>query len=129
MYRIEKQDPGYRLTFGGYIGRDEMEAWLKESLRLLSSELEDHFGVIVDMRTLIPLPPDAQAVMIEGQRLYREKGMRRSAVILNNPVTTAQFQRLAKASGIYEWERYLDASNVPDWEARALAWVKKGTEV
>jgi hypothetical protein len=83
--------------------------------------------VIVDIRTLIPLPADAQAVMMEGQRLYLGKGIRRSAAILNNPVTTAHFQRLAKASEIYEWERDLEVSHVPDWQERALAWVKNGT--
>ncbi len=37
------------------------------------------------------------------QRLYKEKGMVCSVVILDNAVTKKQFKRIAQETGIYEW--------------------------
>lgn len=127
MYLIQRAGYGYHLTFGGFVDGDEMQGWLEESQRELA-EAPDTFGVVVDMRTLMPLHPDAQQLMERGQALYRQAGMERSAVILNHPVTTIQFQRLAQQSGIYEWERYIDASSDPEWEKMALNWVQRGQE-
>jgi len=84
--------------------------------------------VFVDMRTLKPLPPDAQPIMVAGQQLYKEKGMQRSVVILADAVTTMQFRRLAKESGIYAWERYLDASSNADWKKVGEAWLTQGVD-
>jgi hypothetical protein len=80
------------------------------------------------MRTLVPLRPDSQALMVKGQALYRAKGMQRSAVILNDAVVTGQFMRLAKESGIYAYERYIDASNDPQWHRHAEDWVRSGVD-
>jgi len=54
------------------------------------------------MRTLQPLPADAQTLMRDGQKLYKEKGMVRSVVILDNVITYMQFLRIGKEMGIYE---------------------------
>ncbi|MDX9973842.1 MAG: hypothetical protein RBU21_12740 [FCB group bacterium] len=127
MYSIEKKTSGFLLTFGGVIDAAEMQKWLAESERALSSA-QAPFGVIIDMRTLKPLSPDAQAVMVQGQGLYKTKGMQRSAVILNDAVTTLQFKRLAQQSGIYAFERYIDASKTSDWTKVAVEWVKEGAD-
>lgn len=123
MYKIEKRPSGYLLTFGGFIDASEMQAWLMESERALAAAVGP-FGVVVDMRQLSPLAPETQQVMVKGQQLYKNKGMQRSAVIVNNPLTAAQFKRLANDSGIYVWERYIDASSVPNWDKIAVDWVK-----
>ncbi len=127
MYKIEKKDYGYKLTFGGFIKVDEMKAWVDESEKTLVSTPKQ-FGVFVDMRTLRPLPPDVQVHMQKGQRLYKEKGMARSVVILDNAVTKMQFKRIAKETGIYEWERYIDASLIRDWEKAGIDWVSNGID-
>ena len=127
MYRIEKHNLGFKLTFGGAMSKDEMETWYKEAEKSLMGA-KGPFGVIVDMRTLEPLPPDAQATMVKGQGLFRSKGLQRSAVILNNPLVTVQFMRLAKGSGIYAYERYLDASSDAQWQKHADEWVKSGVD-
>ena len=121
MYSIEKKKFGYRLTFGEVINAAEMKAWLDESKVVLQTS-SDSFGVFVDMRTLVPLRRDAQPYMQEGQKLYRRCGMARSVVILDNAATTMQFRRIARETGIYEWERYIDASEVENWEEMGLAW-------
>ena len=128
MYKIERKSSGYLLTFGGFIDQDEMARWVEESRSVLLSETKSQFGVIVDMRTLSPLTPDTQELMVKGQQLYKDKGMKRSAVVLNNPMTTMQFKRLAKESGIYAFERYIDASKTANWSGAAVAWVRDGKD-
>ena len=49
--------------------------------------------------------------------------MTRSVVILSDPVIRRQFEDLAKETGIYEWERYIDASTTPNWEKVGLDWL------
>ncbi len=49
--------------------------------------------------------------------------MARSAVILANAMTAMQFKRIAKETGIYEFERYIDASSVADWEKVGIDWI------
>lgn len=122
MYKIERRPSGYLLTFGGVIEEAEMQRWVKESAAALAKETSP-FCVVVDMRTLAPLKPEAQAVMVEGQKLYKGKGMSRSSVVVNNAVTVAQFKRLAKESGIYEWERYVDGTR-PNSQQIAIEWAR-----
>lgn len=127
MYKIEKKDFGYHLTFAESIKVDEMKAWVEESRKaLLGSPAK--FGVFVDMRTLKPLVPEAQAEMQNGQKLFKEKGMERSVVIVASAVIKMQFQRIAKETGIYAWERYIDASSVSDWEKIGIAWLKDAVD-
>ena len=75
-----------------------------------------------------PLDNDTQNEMVSGQKLYKQKGMERSAVILASAIITSQFKRLAHDSGIYAWERYIDASSHPDWEKIAENWISKGID-
>jgi hypothetical protein len=123
MYGIEKKDWGYQLTFGGSMTAEEMQAWVEESQELLT-RAKPGFGVFVDMRTLRPLTPDAQAVMQEGQKLYKGWGMARSVVILASALLTLQFKRLAQQTGIYEWERYIDSTAQANWEEKGVSWVR-----
>jgi len=127
MYKVEKTSYGYKLIFGDFIQADEMKKWVDESKEILANSTSE-FYIFVDMRTLKPLPEDAQPFMQEGQKLYKQSGMKRSVVILNNPIITLQFKRIAKETGIDQWERYIDASSVPDWEAKGLAWITEGKD-
>lgn len=123
MYKIEKKEFGYKISFADFIKADEMKNWLVDSEKTLAT-VSGKFSVFIDMRDLKPLLPDAQEYMQQGQKLYKQKGMVRSVVILNNAITTMQFKRIAKQTGIYEWERYIDASKNPDWERIGIAWIK-----
>lgn len=127
MYKIEIKDYGYKLTFADFIKAEEMQDWVKESEKALSKASKE-FGVVIDMRALKPLPQDSKEHMQTGQTLFKRKGMVRSAVILDSAITTGQFKRIAKETGIYEWERYLDASKVADHEKIAVDWVQKGID-
>jgi hypothetical protein len=123
VYKIEKIDLGFHLTFGGDMTKAELEKWYEESKQVLARR-QLPFGVIIDMRTLAPLPTEAQQVMVRGQAMYRSRGMQRSCVILQDAITTIQFMRLAKSSGIFKGERYIDASAHKDWLQQARKWVE-----
>lgn len=127
MYRIEVTTYGFRLTFGGVMNGVEVAEWLEESRRALRDQAPG-FSVFVDMRTLGPLEKEGRDVMRRGQALYLGHGMKRSVVILSNPVTTQQFKSIAWESGIAETERYIDASTDPDWETTAMSWILDGAE-
>lgn len=127
MYKITKRDFGYQLTFGGdAMDAAEMTRWRDEVKAALAGAPKT-FGVIIDMRTLKPgaLAPDAQKVMVDGQGLFKKAGMERSCVILQSATVTMQFERIAHESGIYSFERYINAARTPDWEPRAIAWIQK----
>jgi hypothetical protein len=127
MYQTDKTNYGYKLTFGGIIEADEMNQWVNDVEQKLNGQSGD-FGVFVDMRTLQPLPQDVQPIMQKGQKLFKDKGMQRSVVILEDDLTTMQFRRIAKETGIYQWERYLSASKNPDWEKSGLAWINDSVD-
>jgi len=123
MYKIEKKPWGFNLTFGETMSAEEMRAWLEESKKA-TANASPSFGVFVDMRTLKPLLAEVQLVMQEGQKLYKAKGMSRSVVILASALVTLQFKKIAKESGIYAWERYIDSSSVHDWENQGIGWIR-----
>jgi hypothetical protein len=127
MYNLEKKPWGFKLVFAETISNEEMKRWVKESQNALFGAA-GKFGILVDMRSLKPLSPDAQDTMVQGQQLFKKAGMERSAVILNSMALTLQFKRLAKESGIYVWERYIDASSHADWEQIGISWVTKGID-
>jgi hypothetical protein len=39
-----------------------------------------------------------------------------------------QFKRIAKQTGIYAFERYLDASKTPGYEKIGIAWIQNGVD-
>lgn len=127
MYKIERTNIGFRLTFAGEMSKAETERWFKDSQIALAS-FKTPFVVIADKRAVEPLPPDAQAEHMKGQRLFLDKGMQRVAVILADPVGALQSRRLAKQSGIYAVECYIDASSHADWEKIADDWVRMGID-
>lgn len=124
MYKIEKRSSGYILSFSGKMDANEMQRWFNDSQRNLTTEIRPSFGVIIDMRDLQPLSADAKDNMIAGQKLYKEKGMNKSAVILNSGAVCQQFKNLALISGIYKTERYIDASQIENAIDVAIRWVK-----
>lgn len=127
MHRITPTPYGFHLLFSGHLDLAEMKAWVEAS-RAALAKAPKAFGVLVDMRELKPLLPEVRTVMEQGQEAYKKAGMSRSAVVLHSSMVAMQFKNIAKESGIYAWERYINTEGVPDWEARALGWVEKGID-
>jgi hypothetical protein len=128
MFTIEKKHYGYRFAFSGFITADEMTRWLEEVKKILSTPQSKEFGVFVDMQEMKPLADEVQKIIVEGQAICKTKGMGRSVVILKSSVLSMQFRRLAKESGIYEWERYLASQNVANYEKVGEDWIVSGTD-
>lgn len=127
MHQISKTPYGFHLVFAGHITSAEMELWVKESRESLAKQSKP-FSVLVDMRELKPLPPEVRTIMEQGQEAYKKGGMTRSAVVLHSSMLAMQFKNIAKESGIYAWERYVNTEEHPDWEPLALGWVEKGID-
>jgi len=127
MYQIEQVDYGYRLKFGDFIQPHEMKTWMNESIEALTHAPND-FGVFIDLREIKPLPTKSQSYLQQGQKYFKEKGMKRSVVILDKPITKMQFKRIAKETGIYDWERYIDATTDKDWEQKGIDWITSGID-
>lgn len=127
MYRIEKKEYGFLLVFEGFISKDEIQNWYQEVSKYLEI-VNNEFLVFVDMRKLIPLLPDAQQIMQNGQLLFKHKGMARSVVIVKDKITKMQFIRIAKQTGIYKWERYIDVSINYNWQQIAFKWLNEAID-
>ena len=123
MYSIEQEEFGLRLRIVGGLTPEEAKAWLAE-LGMAIQEAKKPFGVLVDVREARLFMPEAQASLKQGMEACREEGMQRACVVLNSAVATLQARRLARETGIETWQRYVDASETPDWEDQALGWIR-----
>ncbi len=128
MYKIERKESGYFLKFAGSIDPKEMQNWYEDSLKHLNAEKSNSFGVIINMKDLMPLSIEASSIMKKGQALYKTNGMKRSAVILNSEKLCSQFKMIAVQSGIFTTEKYINAQQSPDYVEKAIAWVKDGID-
>ena len=121
-------DYGFRVHAPGYITPAEARAWF-EDLRTRVVALEGKsFGLLVDSRTQKANPPDTQELIKESMVWLRGHGMERSVVVLDSTVALIQILRLAKATGVYAYERYLDALKDPEWEKKAVDWIARGID-
>jgi hypothetical protein len=121
-------DYGFRSTAPGYITPAEARLWF-EDLKVRVLRLEGrHFGLLVDSRTQKSNPPDSQEIIREAMLWLREHGMRRSVVVLDSTVALIQILRIAKSTGVYSYERYLDALKDPQWERKAKDWLVHGID-
>ena len=127
MYKIEKTDYGIRLLMAEHVNVEEMTSWLND-FKPVVDEMDGDFCVFVDMRTLIPITSETRVPLEAGQKYAKDNGMKRSVVILSNPVVTMQFKGIAHQTGIYEWERYIDASQIPNWESIGFDWLKNSVD-
>ncbi|WP_022980699.1 hypothetical protein [Ideonella sp. B508-1] len=128
MWKISRQSFGFVLTFSGTLSQDDLHQWQAQVRQELKTPPTGTWGVVVDMRTLAPLSPEAQKLMVEGQQWFLKTGMKRSAVALSDAVVTMQFRRLARESGIDAWERYINAEATPNWQSAAKRWVVEAVE-
>ncbi|WP_257454862.1 hypothetical protein [Archangium lipolyticum] len=119
---------GFRVHAPGFITPEDASAWL-EDLKLQVEAREGRpFGLLVDSRTQRANPVATQELIQESMVWLRDHGMERSAVVLDSTVTLLQVLGLAKATGVYVHERYVDSLKDPDWEARALDWILRAIE-
>jgi hypothetical protein len=128
MWDISNQPFGFVVTFSGRPSVAELTEWLEESKRRLSQPLPEGWGVIIDMREMMALDPAGQKLMSEGRNEYQQRGMKRVATVLSDPITILQFRRLGRAASMNEVTRFIDSVSTPNWKSAAKQWVIAGIE-
>lgn len=127
MYSIEKKDYGLKLILTGFVEAGELKQWSIDMLAAMTAASAG-FCAFVDMRDCQPLPQDTQQYMLESQKKSVELGIKRVAIILDDLITTLQFRRIGKQTGLYpQYERYISAED-EDWEQKAMDWILLGED-
>ncbi len=126
MYKIEIKDYGFKVTFSDFLHKEDVQGY-KDELGKTLDALPEKFGILVDMRTMKPLAPESQETLTSSQKLVSDR-LTRSATIVDSAIINMQFKRLSKKSGVIDSKRFIDASKVPDWEKKAVDWIKNGVD-
>lgn len=127
MHRIEQTQYGYKLVLEGFLQKQDLSTLLDDMKRTVFSRGRK-FPVLLDMRHSRAFPADAQEILKEAIRFFRQVGMERHAVVLNSAIATLQLRRLGKEIGIDASSRYIDASTEQDWERIALDWLVRAVD-
>jgi hypothetical protein len=127
MHRIEETPYGYRVTFEGFLQRNDAGTLL-DSMRSKVRPREGGFSVLVDMRSSRAFPFEAQEAVKQAILHCKEVGLERNAVVLNGAIAALQARRLARETGIEAYIRYIDAASEPEWERVAVDWLKDGID-
>lgn len=122
MYKIENTNYGVKATLNGNVEKTEAQKWFIEMKNALSKIKKD-FKVFVDMRDFKATSQEVQRIFVDIQKEFKDHGMSKSVVILDNAIAVMQLKRTAKESGIYAHERYITPENNPNWEKQALDWI------
>ena len=127
MHRIEQTQYGYKLVLEGFLQKQDLSTLLDDMKRTVFSRGRK-FPVLLDMRHSRAFPADAQEILKEAIRFFKQVGMERHAVVLNSAIATLQLRRLGKETGIDAASRYIDASTQQDWEKVALDWLVRAVD-
>ena len=123
----KKKDFGFHFTLTNPLTSDEVDRWRME-VKHAVQQLQGGFLVFVNMIDCELIPADGKPILEDLQIFCKENGMIRSVVILGDNITVMQMKLIAKKTGIYEWERYIDASSHPDWEELGMNWIIHGID-
>lgn len=126
MYKIDKKPYGIKITFSGFIKKDEMMSYKSEIKTLLNS-LPAKFGILMDMKDMKTLPAESQEVLNANPELVASR-LTRSATIINSALVGMQIKRLAVESQVSDTKRVFDVSKVPNWEKLAEDWIANGID-
>lgn len=127
MYNIEVTNYGMKHTFYGVLDARELKQWYEDSKQILTS-LGKQFNMVLDMREAKPLGHQAEEIFYEGTKLIGKHGLKRGAVIMENPEVTRQMRQIARYAEVQHKERYIDAVTTRDWEKRSEDWVIDGID-
>ncbi len=125
MISVTTEEYGFRFVFRGIISPEETAAFFEE----IGSKLErvaPGFVVLADARGLSAPSEQTQKALIDGEHLFRQAGMERSATIVDSPDIQRIANTVAYHSGIRD--RCIDASKVQEWEEVAMAWLHDGVD-
>ncbi len=128
MYKIKQRESGFILTLTGNITVEEMTKFYNDAkIALDNLQKNTSFGCIVEMIGLEPLDMKSSSMLKIVQQYFKLKGMERSAVIVDNPKIKTQLINIAVQTGIINYERYFDVSDI-NYKKHAVNWVKHGID-
>ncbi len=125
-YSVVPTSYGYRITVDGIFSPSEATTWFEDIKRIAGPK--PSFCQFVDIRKQLPNPAGTSPIVEEAMTWVCDNGLKRSCVIVDSPTLRMQIMRLAKKSGMYNYERYFDASEDPNWERHALDWLERGID-
>jgi hypothetical protein len=128
MYSISAESWGVLLTFSENFTLEEAQKYDVEIAKVRPRYAGKKWGVIVDSRNLKIMMPGAPEILKKSQEEGKKSGMVRSCVVLSSPIPVMQAKRMARESGIYDVERFLDGNANPNWKQKAMDWVVKGID-
>lgn len=122
MITWQKKEYGFHFCFSSPITVDEANKWSTEVTHAVSQSRGDCF-VFADLRNCGLIPSECKHIIENVQTFFCKNGLKRSVVIVSDPMTTMQMKIVARETGIREWERYIDSSSNPDWEQMGIDWI------
>jgi hypothetical protein len=128
MYESHETIYGGQIRFPGLHPARRVATFLSGSGQLMR-RLQKSFGILMDMRGMYPLPPEAAKLMKRNMERAKRAGMGRSAQIVDDAITAMQFKRLAREVGISDTTLPIDSSSVSDCERVAVDWIVEGIEL
>jgi len=127
MYEIKQTSFGFRLTLSGTITVDEVRLLTIEIEEILK-QLKSPFGIIIDAREMLPVHTEDKSLFHNIEPMTKSAGLQRRAIIFQSPIIKNQATQLSHLSGTDTIERYINASDIENWEQVALDWVVDGIE-
>lgn len=125
MLKYELTDYGVHFELGGKVTLEEIQEFSDRFHQFLD-QTKGGFCVLADFKGVELISSAGKEIIAECQKNARKNGMLRSVVIVKDTVTKYQFKTLARQTGIYVWERYIDASKHKNWEELAFSWLLDG---
>lgn len=122
--RTEKTSYGYSSIYGETASLEEAKEWLVDVKKILGPGKRP-FCQMIDIRGQKAHDPTVQTFIVEAMGYLRKTGLQRSAVILSSAIAKMEITRLAKQTGVYDYERYFEGTGS---EKAALAWLEHGVD-
>ncbi|MCB1144087.1 MAG: methyl-accepting chemotaxis protein [Leptospiraceae bacterium] len=123
MYTIELTNFGFRIILSGSLTPDELDRWISDSEARVKENTLQNFHVFLDLKEISNLDESLIKHIERFQRVFRSKGMIRSAIIVNSFQNKKILQKIFKKSQFAKFNRIIDSNKNPYWEEGALNWL------
>lgn len=125
----ERTEYGYRVRSSGHTPLAAAIAWSRDLMARVRADARPSFDLLIDLRGQVPYDTQVLDVVRRTRAWSHEHGVRRTAVISDDPELLLLTRLSARAvPGAHETERYFNALHGTTWEADALRWLRDGTE-
>ena len=127
MFRIEPKPYGFKVITEGALTEVEVLRLKAELLDKITS-LGCTFSLLLDSRKMVVPTPDVLEVFTQLHTAIWKLPCERVAFILESPVSHRRAVQMHYSSAPGSHDRFINALQYPDWEARAEAWIVNAVE-